>query len=134
MPEYNIKEKYIFALRTVANEAWRIIGLSQVGVDASHKDAALAAFLGSAPLDATISLDAPHIGPRVFDLPVVRSLVRAVADEENAVVELGAARACDDAALEELECRLIRFHRDRHGLLRNCSFERSFVGVDGRVR
>merc|ERR1719456_1156365 len=65
---------------------------------------------------ADVSLLAPRAAPRVLDLPVVFAAVGAVADREDAVVELLAAVSVKDTALVELEAGLVRLDGDRDGL------------------
>mmetsp|Transcript_7485 Transcript_7485/g.19469 ORF Transcript_7485/g.19469 Transcript_7485/m.19469 type:complete len:469 (-) Transcript_7485:33-1439(-) len=77
---------------------------------------------------ADVALLAPRRAPRVLDLPVVLARVGAVADDEDAVVELGAARRrVEHAALVELERRLVRLDRHRHGADRHGRLERILV-------
>merc|ERR1719163_2185310 len=58
------------------------------GEDRPLPDAALAARLGSAPLDADVALLAEAGPPRVLDLPILLAIVRTVADGEHAVVQV----------------------------------------------
>ena len=58
------------------------------------------------PLNLAKAIPAPGLAPRVLDEPVVYTVLRAVAHDENGVVEVpgrGGAGACEDAGSPTLE-------------------------------
>jgi len=81
---------------------------------------------------ADVARLAPRGAPRVLDLPVVlaQRRVRAVANDEHAVVELGAARlVVEHTTLVELERRLVGLDRDRNGADGDSGLERVLVAL-----
>ena len=93
------------------------------GVTGEREDAAEAGPRRVVAPDADIAVLTPPGAPRVFDLPVVgggvgAGGVGAVADEEHAVIDIGAAAGVEDAAGVELERPLVGLYGDGHRLLR----------------
>merc|ERR1719311_1866362 len=94
------------------------------GVGGLRRDAAHVA----AALHADVAGFSPAAAPRVLHLPVVLATVGAESDDEDAVVEAGAARArVEHAVLVELEDRPVRLNGHRDRLLRHGRLERDLV-------
>merc|ERR1712216_492118 len=73
--------------------------------------------------EAHVAVLAIGLAPAVLHLPVVLAIVGAITDDQNAVVQLGAAHATEDAALVELEDGLVRLNGDGHWLLGDSGHE-----------
>jgi len=75
-----------------------------------------------------VAVKAPASAPAILHLPVVFAVKGAVANNKNAMVEVGAAgRAVEYTALVKLESRLVSFDGNGHRLGGDSSLETSFV-------
>jgi len=84
-------------------------GVGGLGGEATHVVVALG--------QPEVSLLPPHLAPAVLDDPVVLTALRAVADSEHSVIELGggAAGLLVDAALLQLERLVASVHGNGDG-------------------
>ena len=77
-----------------------------------------------------VAVEAPGRAPAVLDRPVLGAGLRGVADDQHAVVELGAAgRVVEDARLVQLPLRARGVDGDRDGLLGDGVLERVLVAL-----
>jgi len=102
-----------------------------------HQDAALTSttVVHLALTEKDIAVHSPISAPRVLYLPklVAARRVRAVADRQYTVIQLGAARSRHNTTAVELEGVLVRLNGNRHGLLCNRRLE-CWLRVDRYIR
>merc|ERR1719515_232495 len=97
-------------------------------------DAAFAARFGGAPLDADVALLSEGGAPGVFDLPIFLAVVGAVANNENAVVQVLSASLVREHTLGVvLEYLLVSLDGHRDGLLSDGGLECALCLVHVRV-
>ena len=108
----------------------------QRGIRGHEQDTALATFLILALLHSDVSILTPRGTPGVLHLPVVHTIVSAVANSQDTVVQVGAAVTSVHTRGVQLEAELISLDGHRHGLLVHSGLERglrvgSHIGVRG---
>mmetsp|Transcript_62644 Transcript_62644/g.139805 ORF Transcript_62644/g.139805 Transcript_62644/m.139805 type:complete len:401 (-) Transcript_62644:246-1448(-) len=96
-------------------------GVRSLALDATLAGACLAT------LQLHVTLLAPACTPTVLHEPVVLTAFRAVADYQDAMVQLGATRLAEDAALVELEGHLVCLDCHGHRLLGHSIHQRLLV-------
>lgn len=102
----------------------RGVGVRLGRVAGEQRDAALPGAVGHVTGDADVPVLAPQRAPRVLHHPVVRRVLRAgrvgaVANEEDAVVEVLAAALRENTASVQLERPLVGLDGDRDRLRRD---------------
>ena len=85
-----------------------------------HGNTALAGGIGDAAGETDVALVAPEVAPGVLHDPVVGAVLAAVADDEDAVVERGAAGRVEDTAGVQLELALVGLDGNADGLVGSC--------------
>mmetsp|Transcript_14029 Transcript_14029/g.33378 ORF Transcript_14029/g.33378 Transcript_14029/m.33378 type:complete len:301 (-) Transcript_14029:528-1430(-) len=110
---------------------WRWAGLARHnGVGSLALDAALAGACLAA-LQLHVALLAPGRSPAVLHEPIVLTVLRAIADDQDTMIQLGATRFAQDATLVELEGHLVGLDCYGHRLLGHGVHQRLLVvGLD----
>merc|ERR1712226_1789412 len=80
-----------------------------------------------ATLDSEIALLAPCRPPTIFDFPIVHTIVCAIADCKNTVIEFGPTRFGEDATMVQLERHLVCLDCDGDRSPCHCLHQRFFI-------
>eukprot|EP00128_Syssomonas_multiformis_P003521 Colp12_sorted_trinity150504_noHs@28039 len=111
-------ERYRTLLATAASSAKPDTRNLEVGEGRrAGEHAALALLLGHTSLEEDVAIHAPRRTPGVLHLVVVGAVQGAVADGQDAVVQVGAAGSGEHTRLVQLEGGLVGLDGDGHGLL-----------------